>query len=442
MKLMADHLIGRLRQCFQNVADPRNGSNKQYAFDDIAMGAFSAFFIQSPSFLEHQRVFEKAHGKNVCGALFGIAKLPTDTHIRMQLDRIECQDFYPGFDIALDVMKEYQALQPFEVFNGRCLVALDGSEFHNSYSIHCPQCSYRLRNCGETEYYHSVLCATMVGIGHRHTVALRPEFMSPQDGDKKQDCEPKAAYRWFEKNARRYASLRPIYLGDDLYAKQPMCERVIDAGADFVFRVKTDDHKTLFDYLAGIDWPNKVQIQKPPGRNKPNKEYRYLWTNHRLPIRGGNDALQVNYVELRICNVAADKPTQTFRFITSLEVNQSNVETIVACGRARWKIENEGFNLLKNNGYHMQHNFGHGCDGLSNTLMTLNLIAFAFHSVCDHLCEAWKTARSQYSRRRRFFLAIDLITEWQYFDSWHALLSPIGNPQLRPIADPKLRGPP
>ena len=74
--------------------------------------------------------------------------------------------------------------------------------------------------------------------------------------------------------------------------------------------------------------------------------------------------------------------------------------------------------------------------------MTFNLIAFAFHSVCDHLCEAWKTARSQYSRRRRFFLAIDLITEWQYFDSWHALLSPIGNPQLRPIADPKLRGPP
>ena len=131
------------------------------------------------------------------------------------------------------------------------------AEFHNSYSIHCPQCSYRLRNSGETEYYHSVLCATMVGIGYRHTVALRPEFMSPQDGDKKQDCEPKAAYRWFEKNVRRYASL------------QPMCERVIDAGADFVFRVKTDNHKTLFDYLAGIDWPNKVQIQKTPGDTGP-----------------------------------------------------------------------------------------------------------------------------------------------------------------------------
>ena len=64
--------------------------------------------------------------------------------------------------------------------------------------------------------------------------------------------------------------------------------------------------------------------------------------------------------------------------------------------------------MLKNNGYHMQHYFGHGDDRLSNTLMTLNLIALAFHSVCDHLCEPWQTVRSQYSRRRRFFLAIDL----------------------------------
>ena len=73
--------------------------------------------------------------------------------------------------------------------------------------------------------------------------------------------------------------------------------------------------------------------------------------------------------------------------------------------------------------------------------MTLNLIAFAFHSVCDYLCQLWQTACAQYSRRRRLFLAIDLLTEWQHFDSWHAVLSPIGNPRQRPIADPTLRGP-
>ena len=119
MKLMVDHLIGELRKRFHNIADPRNGSNKQYPFVDIAMAAFSAFFIQSPSFLEHQRTFHQAHNKNACRSLFGIRKLPTDNHIREQLDRIDCQDVYPGFDIALDQMKQYQALKPFQILDGR-----------------------------------------------------------------------------------------------------------------------------------------------------------------------------------------------------------------------------------------------------------------------------------------------------------------------------------
>ena len=157
MKLTVDHLIGKLRKRCHQTANPRNGSSKQYTFVDIAMVAFSAFFIQSPSFLEHQRTLNQAHNKNTCRSLFGIRKLPIDNHIREQLDRVDCQDVYPEFDIALDQMKKFQALKPFQIFDGRCLVALDGSEFHNSYKIQCPQCRTRLRSSGETEYHHIVL---------------------------------------------------------------------------------------------------------------------------------------------------------------------------------------------------------------------------------------------------------------------------------------------
>ena len=294
MKLMVDHLIGELRKRFHNIADPRNGSNKQYPFVDIAMAAFSAFFIQSPSFLEHQRTFHQAHSKNACRSLFGIRKLPTDNHIREQLDRIDCQDVYPGFDIALEQMKKYQALKPFQILDGRSLLALDGSEFHNSYKIQCPQCRTRLRSSGESEYHHIVLCATLVGIGHSEVLPLRPQFITPQDGDQKQDCETKAAYRWFDQNAARYASLRPIYLGDDLYANHPMCEKVREAGGDFIFRVKEGSHKTLFSYLDGVAWPTKRVVKKTPGRNKPNLIYQYRIAEQ-LPIRDGDDALQVIY---------------------------------------------------------------------------------------------------------------------------------------------------
>ena len=329
MKLMVDHLIGELRKRFLQVADPRNGSNKQYPFVDIAMAAFSVFFMQSPSFLEHQRTFHQANSKNACRSLFGMCKLPTDNHIREQLDRIDCQDVFPGFDIALEQMEKYQALKPFQILDGRSLVALDGSEFHNSYKIQCPQCRTRLRSSGETEYHHIVLCATLVGIGHIEVLPLRPQFITPQDGDQKQDCETKAAYHGFDQNAARYASLRPIYLGDDLYANQPMCEKVAQAGGDFIFRVKEGSHKTLFSYLDGVTWPTKRVVEKTPGRNTPNKIYQYRIAEQ-LSIKDGNDALKVNYVELQILRVGDRKPTQSFRFITSLDVTQANVADIAA----------------------------------------------------------------------------------------------------------------
>ena len=442
-RLLVDRLIGALRGLFETVGDPRAGRNTQLRFEDILMAAFSVFFMQAPSFLEHQRMFERSRGRNAAGSLFGIGRLPTDNHIRFQLDRIESAEIYAGFDIPLGIMTEYQALEPYQALGGRTLIALDGSEFHNSRKIHCQHCQTRLRNKGKdsehTEYYHSVLAAALVGPGHPHALPLRPEFISPQDGDRKQDCETKAGYRWLRGNAARYAALSPVYLGDDLYAKQPMCRLVLEAGADFIFRVKTDDHKTLFEYLAGMDWPRRTVEQRTP-RGRPNKEFHYLWSSCKLPLAGGSNPLQVYYAELQIKNAGARKPTAIYRFVTSIRPGPHNVAEIVACGRTRWKIENETFNILKNQGCHIEHNFGHGENGLSNTLLTLNLLAFTFHAVCFQLCALWLAAQRQCCRRRRFFLTLDLFTQYEHFGSWRALLSAVAHPEQRPLA--RSRAPP
>ncbi len=131
---------------------------------------------------------------------------------------------------------------------------------------------------------------------------------------------------------------------------------------------------------------------------------------------------------------SAKKQAIQFRFVTSIRPTNDNVVELVACGHARWKVENEGFNLLKNQGYHIEHSFGHGKNGLSNTLLTLNLIAFALHGVCDQLCALWHKARQKCSRRKRFFYTMDVLTEWHYFDSWFDLLVQIAYPSARPIA--------
>ena len=73
---------------------------------------------------------------------------------------------------------------------------------------------------------------------------------------------------------------------------------------------------------------------------------------------------------------------------------------LVRAARARWKIENEGFNTLKNQGYHLEHNFGHGDQHLSEAFFTLNLLAFFIHQIFELVDGLYQRVRTFFSSRR------------------------------------------
>ena len=126
---------------------------------------------------------------------------------------------------------------------------------------------------------------------------------------------------------------------------------------------------------------------------------------------------------------AAGAVTYRNSFITDLEVGPDTVTDLAACGRARWKIENESFNVLKNNGYHLEHNFGHGKVNLSAVFVSLNLLAFAFHTVCDLAEDLWRKAMEKMGSRSRFFENLRSITTFLIFPT--DLLAT--SPDLRPL---------
>jgi len=233
------------------LPDRRFGSNTRYAMTDIGLAAFSVFFMQSPSFLAHQRALTEARGRSNTETLFGMAAIPTDNHIRQMLDGAPTDHFDGVFGRIVRDLDEGGGLAPMRRLGGRVLIALDGSEHFTSRKIHCPHCSTRKRSDGGTEYFHSFVGATLVAPGHATVLPLPPEFVRPQDGAEKQDCEPVAARRWLERVGAGYAWARPVYLGDDLYARQPMCEAVLAAGGGFIFVCKPSSHKTLSEYLEG-----------------------------------------------------------------------------------------------------------------------------------------------------------------------------------------------
>jgi hypothetical protein len=407
-----------MRGCFDAFPDQRTGKNAQYRMADFGMGAFSLFFMQSPSFLEHQRRLERGHGRSNCLNLFGMTKIPKDSQIRNMLDIASPELLYPVFSAIRNRMQQHNsALEVFHRLGGHVLIALDGTEYFQSDTLHCDNCSTRKRSSGKTEYFHSMLAATLVAPGHDKVIPLEPEFITPQDGADKQDCENTAAKRWLAAHGPQYASLKPIYLGDDLFSRQPLCEAVKAAGGNFIFTCKPSSHPLIQEYLTGVELPtHEVTIR----RGKKRVIHRYRWLGD-LPLRDGKDAMCVNWLQIEIVD-AAGKLTYRNSFITDLPVEAGNVAELADCGRARWKIENETFNVLKTKGYNLEHNFGHGRKNLSAVLATLNMLAFALHTLCDITVECWSLARQRHGSRSQFFGDLSAITSFLIFPSWDDLL--------------------
>jgi hypothetical protein len=238
-------LIGRLRGCCETFPDKRHGANLTYPIADIGIAAFSVFFMQSPSFLAHQQRLCEGHGRSNCETLFGLTQIPSDNHIRAMLDPAEPALLYPMFGAILAELASAEGLTGFRQTDGHVLIALDGTEYFRSNKLHCPQCSKRLRDSGETEYFHAMLGATLVAHGRNHVVPLEPEFIVPQDGAEKQDCENRAAHRWLAAHGREYAHLKPIHLGDDLFSHQPLCEAVLATEGHFLFVCKPATHTLI-----------------------------------------------------------------------------------------------------------------------------------------------------------------------------------------------------
>ncbi len=423
---LVDDLIAELEAVCAGLPDKRKGPHQEgdFTMADIGLSAFSIFFMGSPSFLAHQRALAEPNGRSNCQTLFGISKIPCDTYIRQMLDGAAPTMFDGLFSKAIQAAGP---LTPFQCLGGRVLVALDGTEHFCSRKIKCRQCSTRRRADGGTEYFHTFLGASLVTPGHKQVLPLPPEFIAPQDGAEKQDCERNAAKRWLARLGPGFAHLRPIYLGDDLFACQPIAAAIHAAGGNFILTCKPSSHKTITEYLQGVELAEHRQTVCKRGKRTTTI---YRWLNA-LPLRDTGDAITVNWFSIEMRN---DKGKRTYfnSFVTDLPVSVDTVAELAACGRARWKIENETFNVLKTGGYHLEHNFGHGKETLASVLVVLNLLAFAFHTAAHLADQAWRAAVIARGATYRFFEHLRTITTYVVFQGWHHLLRSIADAAIRP----------
>ena len=421
-----ESLIAELKGVCAGLPDQRKGPRRdsEYAMADIGLSAFSVFFMASPSFLGHQRALEEGHGRSNCQTLFGMTAIPTDNYIRLMLDGAPTAAFDPLFFKTIAVEG---VLDPFRRLGGHVLIALDGTEHFCSRKIHCARCSTRRRADGGTEYFHAFLGASIVAPGHKQVLPLPPEFIAPQDGAEKQDCERNAAKRWLARHGPALTGLPWIALGDDLFACQPIAAAVQRAGGNFIFTCKPSSHPTIAEYLNGAELEERRETVVTGGK-RTTTIYRWLSA---VPLRGTEDAMIVNWFSIEILN-AKGRRSYYNSFVTDLAITAGNVAELAACGRARWTIENETFNVLKTSGYNLEHNFGHGKETLASVLVTLNLLAFAFHTAARLAVLAWRKAVIARGATYRFFEHLRTVTAYVVFETWDHLARSIEAAAVRP----------
>lgn len=414
-------LVQKTRQRFAALSDACKGKNKSDTMEDSASCAFSVFFTQSPSFLAHQKTMEQHKGRSNAQSLFQIQKIPCDNQIRDRLDPVAPEEIYPLYDEVVEALREQGVLETYRGLKGTIAIALDGTWYHSSEKIHCPNCTCIEHANGKKTYYHSAITPVIVAPAKPQALSLRPEFIRPQDGHEKQDCETAAAKRWMEHNSARYAPWKVTLLGDDIYAHQPMCRRALLHGFHFLFVCKPQSPIALYQWVNLLQPESGLQVFKRRVKTPKGhwEEHTYRFANG-VPLADGDDALKVNWCEVTITR----KGEQIYHnaFVTDWEITAQNVGEIVATARARWKIENENNNVLKNRGYHLEHNFGHGQKHLASLLAAMNILAFLYHTFLEFCDEKYRLIRATLPTRQTFFDDVRALTRYFLFADWDALL--------------------
>ena len=327
----------------------------------------------------------------------------------------------PVYAFLFDALDQAGVVDSFRSVGGTLLLALDGTEYFSSQAIHCACCSTRRHANGQVTYFHSALTPVLVRPGCDKVIALAPEFVTPQDGTAKQDCELAAAKRWLAAHGAELARLKTTVLGDDLYCHEPFCRELLALALGFILVCKPDSHAIVYAWLEHLERNGAVQTvvrTRWTGRRHETDTYRYA---HSIPLRDADDALEVNWCEL-VTTDGSGKVLYRNAFATSLALDDGNIAEVVEAGRGRWKIENENNNTLKTKGYHFDHNFGHGKQNLANLFATLILLAFLMHTALDCLDTRYAAVRALLPSRRTFFEHLRALLQYLPFDDWDHLL--------------------
>jgi hypothetical protein len=424
-----DALITDARCRLERLPDPRRCPT--FPLADALMAGLALFCLKDPSLLAFQR---RARDHNL-RAVFGLQAIPSDTQMRTILDEVPPEQLRPAFRDVFRALQRGKVLEDFVFLDGRYLIALDGVEYFRSETVHCDHCLTRQHDDGTVSYYHQMVGAALVHPDRPEVIPLAPEPIQREDGATKNDCERNAARRWLKRFRREHPHLPVIITEDGLSSNAPHVRDLRAARVPFILGVQPGDHAYLFDQVAARIEADQVSTGEEVEVDTQTR-HSYLFT-HDVVLNEANPDVRVNFLQYVQSN--ADGSYGEWSWVTDLVLNTARVPRVMRGGRARWRIENETFNTLKNQGYHFEHNFGHGVKNLSTVFALLMMLAFLIDQVqqiCDPLFQAAGAKQGPkcalWESLRQLFASFELDSMREIYE---AILFGYQRPRLRPLIE-------
>jgi len=415
--LSADALFTLLREGFERIPDYRPPDvDISISLPDALMSAFAVFSLKDPSLL----AFDQRRNDENLKSVYGIEDIPSDTHMRTILDPVEPESLRPLFKDVFRQLQRGKVLEPF-VFHEKCyLLSLDGTGYFSSHKVHCPSCMEKVSKSGEVTYYHQMLGAAIVHPDLKEVIPLMPEPIIKQDGETKNDCERNAAKRFLHKLRRDHPHLDLIVIEDALSSNAPHIRELHDHNMHYILGVKEGDHGFLFEHVRQAECDGRATAWEYADETT-GVRHRFRFLNG-VPLNDSNQELLINFLEY--WEIRPNGRQQHFSWVTDFRLDEQNVFQIMRGGRARWKIENETFNTLKNQGYQFEHNFGHGKQNLSVVFALLMMLAFLVDQTQQLCCPLFRAVwnklgskRMLWERIRSFFFEYVVYSMREIFEA-------------------------
>ena len=410
--LSAPGLLREVRASFERIEDTVAGRGLNLT--DCLMSGLAIFGLKYASLLRFDRDARQDESiRSNLRSLYGIGRAPSDTALRERLDEVDPRSLRSAFKGVFAALQRGKGLEDFACLGGHYLLSVDGTGYFSSSSVHCDRCCQTHHRDGRITYYHQLLGAVLVHPAQREVFPLAPEPIVKGDGRKKNDCERNAAKRLLADVRREHPHLKLVVVEDGLASNGPHIELLKQLDMRFILGAKPGDHAHLFQWVEATPATKVVEIVDT---DSVRHRFRYL---NGAPLNDANFQLEVNFLEY--WEFKPNGRQRHFSWVTDLPIDDSNVMDPMRAGRARWRIENETFNTLKNQGYNFEHNFGHGEKHLATVFAYLMMLAFLIDPVQQRCCRLFRAAQARAGRASYFWERLRALFLHWVLPDWETL---------------------